>query len=182
MAPGRAHRCAGGLLLVAVLSTPPDSARAEGPALGEALDAATLTAIDSTVFPDGRGLPAGSGSVAEGRVLFEQRCAVCHGAGGRGASAPELAGGEMGLTGEWPDKIVGTYWPHATTLFDFIRRAMPMTAPGSLSADQVYALTAYVLFLNDIVPETGRLDAEALAAVQMPNRDGFIWIDAPRPR
>ncbi|MBT8447630.1 MAG: cytochrome c, partial [Gammaproteobacteria bacterium] len=80
------------------------------------------------------------------------------------------------------DKIIGTYWPFATTLFDFIRRAMPMTAPGSLTADETYALTAYLLFLNDIVGPDQRLDAAALAAVVMPNRDGFIWIDAQRPR
>jgi mono/diheme cytochrome c family protein len=152
-----------------------------GPGLGVELSPAQVATLDRTVFPDGAGLPVGSGSVAEGEALFDQRCAACHGPGGRGAVAPELAGGQMALDSEWPDKTIGTYWPYAPTLFDFIRRAMPLNAPGSLSDDQAYALTAYLLHRNDIVPADTRLDAASLPQVRMPNREGFRWVDVPAP-
>lgn len=146
------------------------------PALGRPLDADTLRGLPRTVFPDGRGLPAGSGGVAAGAELYAAQCAACHGPGGIGGTADELAGGRMPLDSDWPDKTVGTYWPWATTVFDFIRRSMPLYAPGSLSADQAYALTAWLLFRNGIVAEDTVLDAASLAAVRMPNRDGFIQV------
>ncbi len=148
------------------------------PRLGHPLTTEQAQRRALNVFPDGLGLPAGRGNAVEGKPLFQQKCALCHGAAGRGASAEELAGGEAALTSPSPDKTIGLYWPHATTIFDFMRRAMPMNAPGSLSADEVYALTAYLLFENRVIGERDEMNASTLPRVRMPNRDGFIGIDA----
>lgn len=147
------------------------------PTLGEPVSEAQLRRWDLTVFPDGAGLPPGGGTARQGAVLFANKCASCHGPGGRGATADELAGGRHPLDGPYPDKNVGNYWPFATTIFDFTRRAMPTDAPGSLSADEAYALTAYLLYANGIIGEDERMDAATLPKVRMPNRDGFDWID-----
>ncbi|MFK8068584.1 MAG: c-type cytochrome [Gammaproteobacteria bacterium] len=146
------------------------------PQLGKPATEELIKAWDQSIFPDGQGLPVGKGSVEEGEDLYKIQCAICHGPGAVGGTAEELAGGEQGLTGEYPDKIVGVYWPYATTLYDFIKRSMPLNAPGSLSDDQTYALTAYLLHLNNIVDEDVILSNETLPEVEMPNRDGFIWI------
>lgn len=123
----------------------------------------------------GAGLPPGSGSVAEGQKAYEERCAVCHGDFGEGAGRyPVLAGGGGTLSSARPVKTVGSYWPYAPTLFDYIRRAMPFNAPGTLTDDQVYAITAYVLNLNNIIPANAVMNAKTLATVKMPNRNGFI--------
>ena len=151
------------------------------PKLGKAIMPEAAAKWDLSVFPDGTGLPEGRGTVAQGEKLFEEKCAVCHGPEGIGASAEELRGGKTEeLSGPSPDKNIGAYWPFATTLFDFTRRAMPMTAPGSLSADEVYAVTAYLLYLNGIIGKDAEMNHDALAKVKMPNRDGFIWIDAKK--
>jgi cytochrome c len=146
----------------------------EGPELGRPATAAEIAALDTDVMPDGRGLPPGSGSVAAGRELYARHCQRCHGENGLGDSGDQLAGATMGLTSEWPEKTIGNFWPYAPKLFDFIRRSMPMETPGSLTDDEVYALTAWLLHLNDIVPADAVMDARSLARVQMPNRDGFI--------
>jgi mono/diheme cytochrome c family protein len=129
-------------------------------------------------LPDGRGLPPGSGSVQAGKELYVAQCAACHGAKLEGGQGDRLIGGRGSLAGndpaKGPVKTVESYWPYATTLFDYIKRAMPFTAPGSLSNDQVYALCAYILSQAKIVPESSALDARSLAAVKMPNRDGFV--------
>ena len=129
-------------------------------------------------LPDGRGLPAGSGSVQAGKELYTAQCAACHGASLEGGQGDRLVGGRGSLAGndpaKAPVKTVESYWPYATTLFDYIKRAMPFTAPGSLSNDQVYALCAYILSQARVVPESSTLDARSLAAVRMPNRDGFV--------
>lgn len=136
---------------------------------------------DIDVRPDGKGLPPGQGSVDEGMALYEAQCASCHGLFGEGVGRyPKLAGGMGTLTDDRPDPTVGSYWPYATTLWDYVHRAMPFFAPQSLSHDQVYAIVAYVLNLNDIVDHDFVATQDNLAAVQMPNRDGFIWED-PRP-
>jgi mono/diheme cytochrome c family protein len=123
----------------------------------------------------GAGLPPGSGSVAQGQTAYEQHCAACHGDFGEGAGRyPVLAGGQGTLTSARPVKTVGSYWPYAPTLFDYIRRAMPFNAPGTLTNDQVYAIVAYILNLNNIVPADAVMNARTLAAVKMPNRNGFI--------
>ncbi len=148
----------------------------EGPNLGQPATAEEVAALSINVFPDGRGLPEGSGSVTQGAKVYQSKCIVCHGGGGLGGSAEPLAGAEMGLTGEWPEKTIGTLWPHATTLFDFTRRSMPMIAPGSLSNEETYAVTAYLLYLNGIVAEDTVLNKETIMQVKMPNADGFINI------
>ncbi|MGR8919658.1 MAG: c-type cytochrome [Gammaproteobacteria bacterium] len=137
-----------------------------------------MSASSSIVWPDGQGLPAGSGTVAAGRALYAERCIQCHGRDGRGGPGGELAGGDPDLTAAQPDQNIGTYWPHATTLFDFVRRAMPLDAPWSLGDAQTYALVAYLLHLNGLLEADARLDADGLRAVRMPNRDGFVGVDA----
>ncbi|HEX8010761.1 MAG TPA: cytochrome c [Casimicrobiaceae bacterium] len=135
------------------------------------------------VMPDGRGLPPGSGSVEQGKAVYEQQCASCHGDKLQGGLADRLVGGRGTLAstdpGQPPVKTIESYWPYATTIFDYVKRAMPLAAPGSLTDDQVYAVTAYILSEAKIVPPDTVLDASTLAAVRMPNRDGFIA--DPRP-
>lgn len=144
------------------------------PGLGEPVSAAALTAADRGVFPDGRGLPAGRGDVPTGRALFDTRCASCHGAAGAGGSGGRLVGREPLAGTPLSFRSVGQFWPYATTLFDYIRRAMPLDRPGTLSADESYALTAYLLHANGVVGNDAAMDARSLPAVRMPNRDGFI--------
>jgi mono/diheme cytochrome c family protein len=153
---------------------------AGSPELGEAATATGIAAHNTTIFPGGDGLPTGigTGSVAAGQNLYMQHRIQCHGENGRGAVGGELACGQEPLTGDFPDQNIGTYWPFATTLSDFIRRAMPTTAPGSLSNDQVYGPAAYLLYENQIIERHVILDVDSLAALKMPNRDGFIWVDA----
>jgi len=130
---------------------------------------------------DGVGLPAGKGSVDKGADVFAEQCAACHGTFGEGEGRfPKLAGGAGTLKDDRPELTVGSYWPFAPTLWDYINRAMPMQAPHSLSADDVYALTAYILNLNNIVPNEFVADRDTLPKIKMPNRDSFIWTD-PRP-
>lgn len=146
---------------------------------GQSVTPEQIAAWDINVFADGRNLPAGSGTVAQGASLYAQQCASCHGAKGEGASGDKLVGGTGTLASDKPVKTIGSYWPYAPTLFDYIRRAMPLTAPQTLSNEQVYAVTAYLLHLNGLVAQDAKLDAESLAAIRMPNRDGFV--PDPRP-
>ncbi len=128
---------------------------------------------------DGVGLPPGSGTVDRGANVFMEQCAACHGTFGEGEGRyPKLAGGE--LTGERPEPTVGSYWPYAVTLFDYINRAMPFPSPHTLSADQVYAMTAYILSLNNVVDNDFVADRDSLPKVKMPRQDFFTWQD-PRP-
>jgi S-disulfanyl-L-cysteine oxidoreductase SoxD len=147
--------------------------------IGTPISATDIEAWNIDVAPDGRGLPAGSGDVATGAHIFAAKCAACHGAKGEGLIGDPLVGGRGTLTAANPKRTVGSYWPYATTLFDYIRRAMPYNAPQSLSADEVYAVSAWILNQNGIVPADARLDAHSLAAIRMPNRDGFV--PDPRP-
>ena len=136
---------------------------------------------DIDIAASGAGLPPGQGSVAQGEALYAKLGAKCHGAKGEGTdAAPALVGGMGSLTTDKPVKTVGSYWPYATTLFDYIRRAMPADNPQSLSPDEVYALCAYLLHLNGIVPADAVLDAKTLPRVVMPNHAGFTSPD-PRP-
>jgi S-disulfanyl-L-cysteine oxidoreductase SoxD len=148
--------------------------------IGHAATPAQIAGWDIDVRADGQGLPAGRGSVRQGETIFAQACAACHGAKGEGKPADQLVGGFGTLATAKPVRTVGSYWPYATTLFDFIRRAMPFNAPQSLTADEVYAVAAYILYLNNIVPADTVLDAGSLPKVAMPNRNGFTSPD-PRP-
>jgi len=134
-------------------------------------------------LPDGRGLPAGSGNVSQGKDVYEQQCVACHGANLQGGTGDKLVGGRGTLVNadptKGPVKTVESYWPWATTVFDYVKRSMPLNAPDSLTNDQVYAVSAYILARAKIVPEDAVLDAKSLAQVRMPNRDGFI--PDPRP-
>ena len=135
---------------------------------------------DIDVRPDGVGLPPGSGSVAQGESLYDARCASCHGTFGEGRDRwPVLAGGFDTLTEDRPEKTVGSYWPYATTLWDYLHRAMPFFQPQSLTDDETYAITAYVLYLNEIVDSDFVLTQDNLAEIEMPNRSGFFR--DPRP-
>jgi cytochrome c len=146
-----------------------------------------VAAWDIDVRPDGTGLPPGGGSVKQGQEVYANNCAVCHGDKGEGRRVEGAVGGFDRLVGGFgtldkptPVTTVGSFWPYATTLFDYVRRAMPFHAPQSLTPDEVYAVSAYVLHMNGIVPEDSFLDRTTLPAVKMPNRDGFIQ-DDPRP-
>lgn len=148
--------------------------------LGTTATPEQIAGWDIDIRPDGLGLPEGEGSVADGEALYEQLCATCHGLFGEGEGRwPVLAGGKGTLKDERPNKTVGSYWPYASTLFDYIRRAMPFTAPRSLTDEQTYQLTAYVLYLNELVDEEFVLTKDNLASIEMPNKDGF-FVD-PRP-
>ena len=135
---------------------------------------------DIDISSDGAGLPPGHGSVAEGHAIFDEKCAACHGAHGEGKPMDRLAGGFGTVFDVKSERTVGSYWPYATTLFDFVRRAMPFDAPQSLTPDQVYAVCAYVLHLNKLVPEDAVLDAQTLPKVEMPNRSHFVSAFPPR--
>jgi cytochrome c len=147
--------------------------------IGHLATPAQIAGWDIDVAPDGRNLPPGSATVAQGRAVYVAQCAACHGDRGQGGVGDRLSGGQGTLATDAPVRTVGSYWPYATTLFDYIRRAMPLNAPQSLSAEQVYAVAGYVLFLNGIVPPDALIDARTLTALRMPNRDGFI--EDPRP-
>jgi cytochrome c len=146
----------------------------QGPSLGEPISAADLAAWDISVETDGTGLPPGSGDAAKGAGLYATACVACHGAGGVGKPNDALVGGQGTLTQLQQVRTLGSYWPYATTVFDYIRRAMPFHSPQSLSNDDVYSLTAYLLAENGIIDKNTTLDARVLANVKMPNRDGFI--------
>ena len=165
-----------GLLTAAFLSNTALGQTATGPNLGQEISAQDLATWDISIPPSGEGLPEGSGSAAEGEAVYMAKCANCHGEKGTGKPAPAdpLAGGIGSLATPEALKTVGSYWPHATTLFDYTRRAMPLNEPQSLSNDELYAVSAYVLWLNDIVDKDQRLDATTLPQVEMPNRDGFV--------
>ncbi len=137
-----------------------------------------------SVAPDGRGLPPVKGTYGEGRKVYVETCAACHGdklegIPTAGIGGDKLIGGRGTLASEAPVKTVESYWPYATTLFDYVKRTMPFTIPGSLTDDQVYSVVAYILGEANIVPRDALIDAQSLAAVQMPNRDGFV--PDPRP-
>ena len=177
-----AAACALACTLPARPSALGDGATPSTPRLGRHATPEEIAALDIDVAPDGAGLPPGSGSVAEGALRFAARCAHCHGAAGEGGAADRLVGGVGSLTSAAPVLTTGSFWPYATTLFDYLRRAMPYDSPGTLADADVYALTAFLLERSGIVASDARLDATTLPAVRMPNRDGFesAWPAARR--
>ena len=154
-------------------------ANAQPYGLGRGATEREIAGWDIDVRPDGKGLPAGGGTASAGKPLYETHCAACHGLKGEGKPADALVGGRGTLNTDKPLMTVGSYWPYATTVYDYINRAMPFNAPQSLKPDEVYAITAYLLFLNGIVGESERMDAQSLPKVRMPNRNGFVF--DPRP-
>ena len=154
------------LLFVAAVLVFVSSAAAETPNLGQSVTEADLALWDISVGPDGAGLPQGSGTAAQGKAVYEQKCELCHG--------KEASGGKNAALVSTKDRTVTNYVPHATTIFDFTRRAMPWQQPKSLTNDEVYAVTAYLLALAKIIGENDVMNAETLPKVRMPNRDGFV--------
>jgi cytochrome c len=163
-------------LLVLLFFSTPILALSPSPQLGIPASTKTVAQWNQDVFPDGEGLPKGKGTASYGKKIYVHHCLSCHGVDGTGNSADELAGAIHSLTDNPPDKTIGTYWPYATTIFDFTRRSMPLNAPGSLTTNQLYAVTAYLLFLNGIIEETSIMNELTLPKVMMPNRNGFINI------
>jgi len=143
--------------------------------VGRAPTEQEVQAMDIAIGTDGKELPQGNGTAKDGARIFKAKCEVCHGASLEGSpTAPALVGGKGTLTSLHPQLTVGSYWPFATTIFDYIRRAMPRYQEGSLSVDEVYSLAAFVLYRNDIIKEDDVMDAKSLPKIQMPNRNGFI--------
>jgi cytochrome c len=167
------------VLLGTAIALVATAAVAQTPQFGQPIAPADIAPWDISIGPDGTGLPAGRGTVAQGEAVFAAKCQACHGEKGAGRPNDTLVGGAGSLAPDKaPVKTVGSYWPYATTLFDYIRRAMPFQESKSLSDDDVYAVSAYILNLNGIIGKDDVLDAQSLPKVAMPNRDGFI----PFPR
>ncbi len=160
------------------LSLAASAAFAEGPNLGKPLDLADIAAWDISIAPDGTGLPAGAATPAQGARIYADKCAQCHGPDGKGGvagvNATPLVGGAPITDISASMKTIANFWPYATTLFDYIRRTMPWQQPRSLTNDEVYSLTAYILAQNKLIGENDTMNAETLPKVKMPNRDGFI--------
>jgi S-disulfanyl-L-cysteine oxidoreductase SoxD len=167
--------CATALCLISSLC------EAQHPNLGRPLTPDEVRKLDITVAPDGGGLPEGSGSVSAGDKVYAEKCQSCHGPQGQGGPQDRLTGGIGTLATGKPVKTPVSYWPSATTIFDYVRRAMPLQSPQSLTNDEVYAVTAYILSIDQIVPQDAVLDAKSLPQVKMPNRDGFVrWWPVPK--
>jgi S-disulfanyl-L-cysteine oxidoreductase SoxD len=147
----------------------------QSPNLGKPISQEDLASWDISIGPDGAGLPPGSGTVKQGEAVFAAKCQACHGEKGAGRPNDRLVGGQGSLPGDKPPiKTVGSYWPYATTLFDYIRRAMPFNESKSLTNDEIYGVVAYLLNLNGIIPDSETMNAQSLPKVTMPNHDGFI--------
>jgi len=159
-------------------STPPPTPK--GPSLGVAVSAAEIAAMDVSIGPDGAGLPPGSGTPKQGAEVYATKCLACHGPEGANGINDRLVGGQGTLTSAAPVKTIGSYWPYATTVFDYVRRAMPYPAPHSLSDPEAYAVTAYLLHLNGIIGADDVMDATSLPKVKMPNRGGFSSAIQPK--
>ena len=144
------------------------------PNLGRPATPAEVAGWDISIPPDGTGLPPGSGTPEQGAVVYAQKCQACHGDKGAGQPNDPLVGGHGTLASANPVRTIGSYWPYATTVFDYVRRAMPYTQPQSLTSDEVYAVTAYLLHLNGIIGAQDVMNAQTLPQVRMPNREHFI--------
>jgi mono/diheme cytochrome c family protein len=165
--------------LIAMAGASPVAAQLPTYGVGRPPTAEEVKAWDLTIPPDGQGLPPGSGTAALGKPIFVERCASCHGETGEDPKYIRLVGGQGSLATVQPIKTIGSFWQYATTLWSYIRRAQPFDEPGSLTPDQVYAVTAYLLHRNGIIGEQDVMNAKTLSLVQMPNRDGFV--PDPRP-
>jgi cytochrome c len=148
----------------------------ETPMLGKPISPADLAPWDLSIAPDGVGLPPGKGTAKEGKQVFTDKCSYCHGAEGQGTPADRLVGGQGTLASDQPVRTVGSYWPYATTLFDFVRRAMPLNQPQSLTNDEIYAVSAYILAANGIIKPGEQMNAKTLPKVKMPNKGNFFIV------
>jgi mono/diheme cytochrome c family protein len=166
--------CLAALVLAAVMV-----AQSPNYGVGRAPTPEEIKAWDISYPPDGTGLPEGSGTPAQGKEVYASRCAKCHGGQAQGGDDAALVGGKGTLASAKPLRTVGSYWPYATTLFDYVHRAMPFKQPGTLTPNQVYAVSAFILYLNGIIAENAVMDAKSLPQVKMPNRNGFV--SDPRP-
>ena len=165
----RVRRCGVALAIVAFASS---VALAQG--FGKPISEAEIASWDISILPDGSGLPAGSGTPEQGATIYAVKCALCHGPEAKGGTNAALVGGAPLTSGIDTPKTIANFWPYATTLFDFTRRAMPWQAPRTLTDEEVYALTAYILALNKIIGPNDMMNAQTLPKVRMPNREGFI--------
>ena len=151
------------------------TASAQASKFGQPIAPGDIAPWDISIGPDGAGLPAGRGTAAQGEAVYAAKCQACHGEKGAGRPNDALVGGKGSLeAGKAPVKTVGSYWPYATTVFDYIRRAMPYDQPGTLQADEIYSVVGFVLNANGIVGENDEMNASTLPKVKMPNRDGFV--------
>src|SRR5512134_1568350 len=150
------------------------AAAQEGPGLGVPATPEQVAGWDVSIGPDGAGLPPGSGTAAAGKVVYDAKCLACHGVDGAGQPNDRLVGGEGTLREAAPVRTIGSYWPYATTVFDYVRRAMPYMQPHSLTDDEVYAVTAYLLQLNGLIGAGDEMNARTLPAVRMPNVGNFV--------
>jgi S-disulfanyl-L-cysteine oxidoreductase SoxD len=167
-------------LVAAIMLAGAATAWAQSPyGIGRPATSAEIAGWNIDIGRDGSNLPSGSGTVSHGHEVYDQQCASCHGANGEGAVGDRLVGGQGTLATAKPVRTVGSYWPYAPTLFDYIRRAMPQNAPQSLSDADVYAVSAYILNLNGLLPADATLDAKTLVGIKMPNHGMFV--DDPRP-
>jgi cytochrome c len=157
-----------------------DVRAADGPNLGREVTPAHIAGWDISISPDGSGLPPGAGTAAAGHAIYAAKCQSCHGENGAGKPNDRLVGGHHTLAGPTPVRTVGSYWPYATTVFDYVRRSMPYQQPQSLTNDEVYSVTAYLLHLNGIIAEGDVMNAQTLPRVKMPNRENFIPAYPPR--
>jgi cytochrome c len=161
-------------VLAIALAFGADAAVAQSHRLGKPITEADIAAWDISAMPDGTGLPPGSGTSAQGAKIYAEKCVACHGQNGTGKPYAALVGGTPLSDGIDTPKTIANFWGYSTIVFDFIRRAMPFPAPRTLTDDEVYALTAYLLALNGIIGENDTMNAQTLPKVMMPNRDGFI--------
>lgn len=167
-------------LLIAV-AVPLAAFGQEGPGLGQPISAADLAPWNIDVGTDGKGLPPGGGKAESGAAIYAAKCQACHGADGKGQPADQLVGGQGTLDKLDQVRTVGSYWPYATTIFDYVRRAMPFNTPETLTNDEAYALTAFLLYKNGIIRENDEMNARTLPRVRMPNVNGFIYEYPPKP-
>ena len=170
------------VMVLLALAASTSSVAQETPTLGRPATLAEIAGWDISIPPDGTGLPHGSGTPAQGAVVYTQKCQSCHGEKGAGKPNDQLVGGQGTLTSASPVRTVGSYWPYATTVFDYVRRAMPYTESKSLTNEEVYAVTAYLLHLNGIIGAQDVMNAQTLPQVKMPNRDNFIVVYPTKPK
>jgi len=168
--------------MILALAVYASSMAQETPNLGRPATPAEIAGWDISIPPDGAGLPPGSGTPEQGASVYTQKCQSCHGEKGAGKPNDQLVGGQGTLTSKSPVRTVGSYWPYATTVFDYVRRAMPYTQSHSLTDEEVYAVTAYLLHLNGIIGAEDAMNAQSLPQVKMPNRDNFIVVYPTKPK